>query len=280
MTQQTIDPAVTLWPDCSGRHGAPMGRHSDSLGNAAGCEVQLFRVPMVDSCYDPGGAYWGSGDSTVGYMFAWYAAESDSRGYFRAADMAAAIAHIAGQAPGSTIAAGADLDAMAAGYFEALLFTDNAPQVYRDEWPAEEGEESELEGSIPDGLDSSDIAEDCRAEALTDCAAFMAEAAPLIAEALTRGYTLEQCGRDFWFTRNGHGVGFTDRRELSATGETDSEYERLTSAMVAAKDNPAAWGAALAEREALPPSLGERLESIARKAGSVDSYWDGERVRF
>jgi len=278
-TQQTIDPAVTLWPGLPCAHGAPMGRRSDTLANAEGCEVHLFRIPMVDSCYDPGGAYWGAGDSAVGFMFAWYAPESDSRGYFRAADLTAAKAHIEAEAPGCTFAHGADLDSFVSGYFEALFFTDNAPQVYRDEWP-EDGETQE--GSIPDGLDESDIAEDCRAKAVNDCAAFMAEAAPLLRDAMARGYSFEQGGRDYWLTRNGHGVGFTDRRQLESTGETESEYERLTAAMVAANasGDSAAWGRALAERKALPASLGEQLAAIARKAGEVDSYWDGERVRF
>ena len=32
------------------------------------------------------------------------------------------------------------------------------------------------------------------------------------------GYDTEQAGRDFWFTRQGHGVGFWDREELKAHG--------------------------------------------------------------
>lgn len=245
--QTDFDPAVTLWPDVSSSRGAPMGRQSDSLANAAGCQVRLFRIPMVDSCYDPGGAYWGAGDSAVGFMFAWYCEESDSRGYFRAADSAAAIRHIAEEAPDSTIAPGVDVDAMAAGYFEALFFTDNAPQVWRDEWP-EDGETQE--GSIPDGLDESDIAEECHAAALRELVQFAADNAPTIAAALTRGYTLEQCGRDLWLTRNGHGAGFWDRKELDFRLPGHAE------------------------------SIGDELSAAARKAGQVDSYWDGERVRF
>jgi hypothetical protein len=39
-------------------------------------------------------------------------------------------------------------------------------------------------------------------------------AADLLELAYARDYTEEQAGRDFWFTRQGHGTGFWDRDEL------------------------------------------------------------------
>jgi hypothetical protein len=44
----------------SSPYGAPMGRHSDSPSQFTG-KTHLRKVPMVDLCYDPGGAYWGMG---------------------------------------------------------------------------------------------------------------------------------------------------------------------------------------------------------------------------
>jgi hypothetical protein len=44
-------------------------------------------------------------------------------------------------------------------------------------------------------------------KAKADCAKFESENAEL----LSRAGDFEQNGRDFWYTRNGHGVGFWDR---------------------------------------------------------------------
>ncbi len=43
--------------DC--RYGSPMGRRS--IYDNPSAKVRLFRMRMVDSCYDVGGAYWGIG---------------------------------------------------------------------------------------------------------------------------------------------------------------------------------------------------------------------------
>jgi hypothetical protein len=45
----------------SSQFGAPMGRHSDEIPE--GSQVHIRKVPFVDGDYDPGGAYWGSGDT-------------------------------------------------------------------------------------------------------------------------------------------------------------------------------------------------------------------------
>lgn len=44
--------------DVSCIYGAPMGRR-DYVDNPK-AKVRLFRVRMVDHCYDDGGAYWGA----------------------------------------------------------------------------------------------------------------------------------------------------------------------------------------------------------------------------
>ena len=38
--------------------------------------------------------------------------------------------------------------------------------------------------------------------------------------------TIEQAGYDFWFTRNGHGVGFWDRPELYGSSISEDMTER------------------------------------------------------
>lgn len=41
------------------RYGAPMGRRD--FPTVEPVKMRLVPVPMVDGCYDPGGAYWGAG---------------------------------------------------------------------------------------------------------------------------------------------------------------------------------------------------------------------------
>lgn len=58
---RTIDKIITK---CDCKYGAPMGRHSSGSQEQAvwsGKKVFDCRVPMIDSYYDRGGAYWGSG---------------------------------------------------------------------------------------------------------------------------------------------------------------------------------------------------------------------------
>lgn len=89
-------------------------------------------------------------------------------------------------------------DAFTRGYIEAMFFT-NDP-------------DGELEGCTVEDLSHESI------EAIKmTCAAFQKTAAPLLEEAYARNdYSEEQAGRDLWFTRNGHGVGFWDRCQLEA----------------------------------------------------------------
>lgn len=104
----------------------------------------------------------------------------------------------------------ADLPCFERGYFSALFFTtdEDAPggMDYRDT-----GRSPELFKLI----NESNLAEQ-----LADCERFQAENAALLAQAGDS----EQNGMDFWFTRNGHGVGFWDR------GYTDEIADPLTAA--------------------------------------------------
>lgn len=99
------------------------------------------------------------------------------------------------------------LDAFTQGYVEALFFTD---------------------ASDPDDGDLADatvaeLAPDALELIRRECAAFQSVAATLLERAYERpGYDEAAAGRDFWFTRNGHGVGFWDRDALRDDGLGDT----------------------------------------------------------
>lgn len=119
--------------------------------------------------------------------------------------------------PGASEPAFRALDSFTQGYIEALFFTE-------EERLCEEGNEgrempevvintatmeSRFQGGNSYGV--ADLAPSALASIIADCAAFQTANAALLNEAYARDYDAEQAGRDFWFTRNGHGVGFDDR---------------------------------------------------------------------
>lgn len=70
-----------------------------------------------------------------------------------------------------------------------------------------------------------DIAPETLAKMRADCRRFITEAhaGPLLVEAYKRtvdgiAYDAQRAGNDFWYTRNGHGVGFWDRSGLDRDG--------------------------------------------------------------
>ena len=95
------------------------------------------------------------------------------------------------------------LDKFTQGYVEAAYFTKTGTAD-----DAEDGlENASFEDLHPDAL----------AEMVKECKAFQERYADLLSKAYAmttdRGhdYDAEAAGRDLWFTRNGHGVGFWDR---------------------------------------------------------------------
>lgn len=107
------------------------------------------------------------------------------------------------------------------GYIEALLFTETS-NIPMGNWEDEESQESLREGTsdgnIPCDAGFGDIHPDTFDRIQGDCIAFEHQAAELLEKAWLRDYSYAQAGRDFWFTRNGHGVGFWDRQELDEDG--------------------------------------------------------------
>lgn len=140
------------------------------------------------------------------------------------------------------------LPAFVQGYLEAAFFTDTNEMYDRDEWDSEEAQEDIREGrcsgNIPSDAGYADMTEATLVEVMEDCKEFQERAADLLTGAYARDYDETQAGRDFWYTRNGHGVGFWDRDVLDDEG------------------------------------LGDRLSKRARKSGNVDTFWQDGKVHF
>lgn len=96
------------------------------------------------------------------------------------------------------------MKAFVSGYIEAMYFTEGGP-----------------DGEGPE-FDAAELSPEACETIARDCEAFNTVAGQILAIAYKFNYDSEQAGRDFWFTRNGHGVGFWDRPELQYcnVGET------------------------------------------------------------
>lgn len=117
------------------------------------------------------------------------------------------------------------------GFIEALFFTENSPAYDSAAWFSDECEAAreagQADGRIPGDVGYSDLHPDSLAAIRADCEAWQTANAALLALAYARpGYDEAQAGRDYWFTRNGHGVGFWDRKELGPQGEEWEELRR------------------------------------------------------
>jgi hypothetical protein len=105
------------------------------------------------------------------------------------------------------------------GYIEAMLFTETCSGISMVDWEEPENQEAVKEGSadgsIPTDAGFGDIHPKTLETMQLDCFNFEVKARPLLEQAYALGYEPVQAGRDFWFTRNGHGVGFWDREVLN-----------------------------------------------------------------
>ena len=102
-----------------------------------------------------------------------------------------------------------DLDDFAKAYVEAMFFTN--------------GDCGDDRKNILNELGVRRLTrKSCRAIA-ADCKAFQDANVKLLRQACERdGYDEERAGHDFWYTRQGHGVGYWDRSELDADGLGDA----------------------------------------------------------
>ena len=105
------------------------------------------------------------------------------------------------------------LDAFTQGYVEAMFFTN-----------ASDPDDGDLANAT-----FAELAPEALAKIVSDCAAFQDQCRADIDEATDNGrindYDEASAGRDFWFTRNGHGAGFWDR-DLGDVGDVLSEAAR------------------------------------------------------
>lgn len=136
----------------------------------------------------------------------------------------------AGAQPFSTVLFD-DLDSFTQGFIEAAFFTSEEELVETAEREGEHGD-----GWLAAGKGFSDLAPDTLAAIIADCKAWQEENRGLLVEAYShsfldprdpRGYSEEQAGRDYWFTRNGHGVGFWDRRQLERPSVSSPKGETI-----------------------------------------------------
>lgn len=150
----------------------------------------------------------------------------------------------------------ADCSGIFQGYIEAMFFTENAPGVSMVEWPEDTSELQE--GSIPEDAGFGDIHPKTLEAMQMDCFNFEVKARALLEQAYSLGYDAKQAGRDFWFTRNGHGVGFWDRDVLASR----DVWEKLGSPRV----GEPGWDE---YAEAKEHSLGAKLTEIAKGFGET-----------
>lgn len=182
----------TLLSDVGSKFGAPMGRMNVTDNPTA--TVTLFRMRMVDDCYDAGGAYWGSGTP----MFA--AIGDDFQCYMRANNLEAAKAALLAEYPDLTIQTTEVNDDFVDGYIAAALWSTN--------------DESDESGGVPldQNYSRDEISPELMATMIEDCRKFLEQCGHLLTEEnwLGKGEMMENAGHDFWLTRNGHGCGFWD----------------------------------------------------------------------
>lgn len=142
------------------------------------------------------------------------------------------------------------LDEFARGYVEAMFFTNG---------DTGDDNENRLNDMGVERLTRASVAAIKR-----DCAAFLGTVMPdgcFVRQWLDRlpDYSDEQAGHDFWFTRQGHGVGFWDRREL----RSDAGH------YFAERQAPAQWndGTRRQFMAVRGKSYGEHLSDAARAMG-------------
>ena len=88
------------------------------------------------------------------------------------------------------------IEKMTSNYLESALFTD----------------EERLKEDVNDEYLDLEISNALKSNAKLDCTEFIKRC--IESNITLDGYNLSQLGHDFWLTRNGHGTGFWDRKEI------------------------------------------------------------------
>ncbi len=103
------------------------------------------------------------------------------------------------------------LDAFTEAYIECALWSST-----------DINEQGDMGSPLDENYGPEDIAPECLASMVRDCADFQETQADDLAKS---GLSDEQAGHDFWLTRNGHGAGFWDRG-LGAVGHRLTEASK------------------------------------------------------
>jgi len=151
------------------------------------------------------------------------------------------------------------LNEFARGYVEAMFFTNG-----------DCGDERE---DLLNELGVSRLTKASLAQIKADCDEFLSHIMPdgcFVRQWLNRvdGYSDEQAGHDLWFTRQGHGVGYWDRKEL---GSDAGEYFATIQA-------PAQWeqGTRSQFLAIRGKAIGDHLSEAAKAMGeSYVEVWRG-----
>lgn len=119
-----------------------------------------------------------------------------------------------------------DLDLFTQGYIQAMFFT-NQSCIPMCEFHTAESQhlirEGQADGDLPNDAGFADLHPDALIDIIADCVAFQIANPELLAQAVDcEGYDMERAGMDFWYTRNGHGVGYWSRDELEQVGLHES----------------------------------------------------------
>lgn len=160
-----------------------------------------------------------------------------------------------------------ELDEFALGFCEAMFFSESScfhsSEFFGDE-AQEHVDEGQADGSLPSDAGPEDLDAESLAAIVELCAAFQRDNVDLLNAAYERGYDVAQAGRDLYFTKAGHGVGYWDRSELESDSDIWADRPRIGEL---GRDD-----AAIAK--AKEESLGERLSKAARGPrgfGAVDT---------
>lgn len=142
------------------------------------------------------------------------------------------------------------LNNFAKGYVEAMFFTNGDTGDDREHLLNQFGVERLTRASV------KAIADDCQKF-------WSANKRLLTLANIDAGMEWEQLGRDFWFTRQGHGVGFNDRPQLAV-----DVYETRLGSMWLESDK-----AIVSQPVKLVGRLDELLTKAAQAAGYIENVY-------
>jgi hypothetical protein len=173
----------------------------------------------------------------------------------------------------NTEGTGADwesLDAFTQGFIEAAFFSEVSTLDPSDFFQQEEPND----GSVPCIAGPAEIDRDSFCRIKDFCDEFQKRAAAVLQEAYESDYDESQAGRDLYFTRAGHGVGYWSRDELSRPRDPE-EVKRLQAIMRAESTTPAEWSRLNDQVKALKEDIGARLSELAGRGEiNLDAYED------